>query len=66
MQELGKIAAELDISVGNLALAWILRQSNVASALVGASRPEQVEENVKASGVELGDEVLSRIAEIMD
>ncbi|WP_342565313.1 aldo/keto reductase family protein [Paenibacillus sp. FSL R7-0345] len=66
VQELGKIAAELDISVGNLALAWILRQSNVASALVGASRPEQVEENVKASGVELGDEVLSRIAEIMD
>ncbi len=65
VHELGKIAAELDISVGNLALAWILRQPNVASALVGASRPEQVEENVKASGVELTDEILSRITEII-
>lgn len=65
VHELGKIAVELDISVGNLALAWILRQPNVASALVGASRPEQVEENVKASGVELTEEVLSRIAEII-
>jgi voltage-dependent potassium channel beta subunit len=65
VHELGKIAAELDISVGNLALAWILRQPNVASALVGASRPEQVEENVKASGVELTEEILSRIAEII-
>ncbi|MNF07696.1 L-glyceraldehyde 3-phosphate reductase [compost metagenome] len=66
VQELGKIAAELDISAGNLALAWILRQPNVASALVGASRPEQVEENVKASGIELTEEVLSRIAAIID
>ncbi|KUP26337.1 aldo/keto reductase family protein [Paenibacillus sp. DMB5] len=65
VQQLGKIAAELDLSVGNLALAWILRQSNVASALVGASRPEQVEENVKAAGVELSGEVLSRIDEII-
>ncbi|WP_042201151.1 aldo/keto reductase family protein [Paenibacillus camerounensis] len=66
VQELGKIAAELDISAGNLALAWILRQPNVASALVGASRPEQVEENVKASGIELTEEVLSRISAIID
>lgn len=61
VQELGKLAAELDITVGNLALAWILRQPNVASALVGASRPEQVEENVKASGLELDADVLARI-----
>ncbi|AIQ46235.1 voltage-gated potassium channel [Paenibacillus sp. FSL R7-0273] len=66
VQALGEIAAELDISVGNLALSWILRQPNVASALVGASRPEQVEENVKASGIELNDEVLSRIAAIIE
>ncbi|KAI7247252.1 hypothetical protein KC345_g11978, partial [Hortaea werneckii] len=57
VQELGSIAAELDLSVGNLALAWILRQPNVASALVGASRPEQVEENVKASGIELTEDM---------
>ncbi|MEK3713939.1 MULTISPECIES: aldo/keto reductase family protein [unclassified Paenibacillus] len=65
VQELGKVAAELDISVGNLALAWILRQPNVASALVGASRPEQVEENVKASGIELNEDILARIEEII-
>lgn len=65
VQELGSIAAELDLSVGNLALAWILRQPNVASALVGASRPEQVEENVKASGIELTEVVLARIEEII-
>ncbi|WP_342548957.1 aldo/keto reductase family protein [Paenibacillus sp. FSL P2-0089] len=65
VQELGKVAAELDISVGNLALAWILRQPNVSSALVGASRPEQVEENVKASGIELNEDILARIEEII-
>ncbi|MEK3731835.1 MULTISPECIES: aldo/keto reductase family protein [Paenibacillus] len=65
VRELEKVAAELDLSVGNLALAWILRQPNVASALVGASRPEQVEENAKASGVELSEDVLNRIEEIL-
>ncbi|ULO05917.1 aldo/keto reductase family protein [Paenibacillus sp. 19GGS1-52] len=65
VRQLGTIAAELNISVGNLALAWILRQPNVASALVGASRPEQVEENVKASGIELTDEVLKQIEDII-
>jgi len=51
--------------VGNLALAWILRQPNVASALVGASRPEQVTENAKASGIELSEDVQTRIEEIL-
>lgn len=62
---LSQIAEELDISVGTLALAWILRQPNVASALVGASRPEQVIENVKASGVVLEQAVLDRIELIL-
>lgn len=65
VRELSSIAAEQGISVGNLALAWILRQRNVASALVGASRPEQVEENVAASGIELTEDVLARIDEII-
>lgn len=65
VRQLEGIAAELGISVGNLALAWILRQKNVASALVGASRPEQVVENAKASGVVLGEDVLARIEEIL-
>jgi voltage-dependent potassium channel beta subunit len=65
VRKLGEIAAELDISVGNLALAWILRQPNVASALVGASRPDQVTENAKASGIELTEELQNRIEEIL-
>lgn len=65
VKQLEVIAAELGVSVGNLALAWILRQSNIASALVGASRPEQVTENAKASGIELSEEVLNRIEEIL-
>ncbi|SED09947.1 aldo/keto reductase family protein [Paenibacillus sp. GP183] len=63
--QLAKIAGELDITVGQLALAWILRQPNVASALVGASRPSQVEENTKASGIELQQDVLDRIETIL-
>ncbi|CAH2712946.1 L-glyceraldehyde 3-phosphate reductase [Neobacillus rhizosphaerae] len=59
------VAADNDLSLANLALAWILRQKNVASALVGASRPEQVEQNVKASGVKLTEETLTRIEEIL-
>lgn len=63
--QLGGIAKELDITVGQLAIAWILRQSNVASALVGASRPAQVDENANASGIELSAEVIERIETIL-
>lgn len=66
VEQLKSIAAELEITVGQLSLAWILRQPNVSSALVGASRPEQVEENVKASGIVLGEDTLARIAEVID
>ncbi|GIO34817.1 MULTISPECIES: aldo/keto reductase family protein [Paenibacillus] len=65
VKQLEGIAGELGISMGNLALAWILRNRNVASALVGASRPEQVTENAKASGVELSEDVLNRIEDIL-
>ncbi|SFF33001.1 voltage-dependent potassium channel beta subunit, animal [Paenibacillus algorifonticola] len=65
VQQLDKIASELELTVGQLALAWILRQPNVSSALVGASRPAQVEENAKAAGVELSADVLERIEEIL-
>jgi voltage-dependent potassium channel beta subunit len=62
---LSGVAKELDIQVSQLALAWILRQPNVASALIGASRPEQVSENCAASGIELSDEVLSAVDAIL-
>ena len=65
VQALGLVASELGMTVGQLALAWILRQNNVASALVGASRPEQVEENVKASGMKLSSDTLTAIDEIL-
>jgi voltage-dependent potassium channel beta subunit len=66
VDRLGVIASELGITMSQLALAWILRQPNVASALIGASRPEQVSENAGASGINLGNEVLDRIEEILD
>ena len=64
VDQLEDIARELGISLAQLSLAWILRESNIASALVGASRPEQVDENVKAVEVELSDDVTARIDEL--
>ena len=61
VSKLKDIADSLDLPLARLALAWILRQDNVSSALVGASRPSQIEENVKASGVTLSQETLDRI-----
>ena len=61
VQRLRPIAAGLGIGMAQLALAWVLRQPNVASAIIGASRPEQVEENAAASGVELDDATLAAI-----
>jgi voltage-dependent potassium channel beta subunit len=65
VEQLEKVAAELGITLSQLALAWVLRQPNVASALIGASRPEQVEENVKAVDVQLTEEVLEKIEQIL-
>ncbi|OIK09796.1 aldo/keto reductase family protein [Bacillus sp. MUM 13] len=65
VEQLEKTAKELDISLSQLAIAWILRQPNVASALIGASRPEQVEENAKAADAHLPDEILKKIDTIL-
>jgi aryl-alcohol dehydrogenase-like predicted oxidoreductase len=65
VQQLGPIADELGITSAQLAIAWVLANDNVASALVGASRPEQVTENVKASGVEIPPELMKRIDEAL-
>jgi aryl-alcohol dehydrogenase-like predicted oxidoreductase len=59
--ELKPIAAELGLTMAQMALAWVLRRAEVASAILGASRPEQVVDNVRAVGVRLPDEVLERI-----
>jgi len=61
VQELRPIAEGLGISTAQLALAWVLRRPNVSSAIVGASKPQQVDDNAAASGVKLDDETLSSI-----
>jgi aryl-alcohol dehydrogenase-like predicted oxidoreductase len=65
VQDLTPIAGDLGLSMAQLAIAWVLQNDNVASAIVGASRPEQVEDNVKASGVTLEAEVLKRIDDVL-
>ncbi|MDQ3619857.1 MAG: aldo/keto reductase family protein [Actinomycetota bacterium] len=65
VQRLKPIAAELDLSMAQLALAWVLREPNVSSAIIGASRPEQVEDNAGASGVQLDDDSVSAIDEAL-
>jgi len=61
VDNLRPIADDLGISLSQLALAWVLREPNVAAAIVGASRPGQVEENAAASGIQLDDETLTAI-----
>jgi 1-deoxyxylulose-5-phosphate synthase len=65
VQRLRPIADRLGITMPQLALAWVLREPNVASAIIGASRPEQVEENASASGVELDEQTLKEIDEAL-
>jgi len=61
VQRLAPIAEGLGITMAQLSLAWVLREENVASAITGASRPQQVEENAGASGIELDEATLRAI-----
>lgn len=63
--QLEKIANEMDVRLSQLAIAWILRQENVASALVGATRPEQVEENARAIDIQMNEALVNQIEEIL-
>src|SRR3989449_2570074 len=65
VQRLAPIAAGLGITMAQLSLAWVLREENVASAIVGASRPSQVEENSGASGIALDDATLQAIDDVV-
>jgi aryl-alcohol dehydrogenase-like predicted oxidoreductase len=65
VQQLQPIADEYGLTMAQLAVAWVLQNPNVASAIIGASRPEQVSENVKAAGVQLSEETLKRIDETL-
>jgi aryl-alcohol dehydrogenase-like predicted oxidoreductase len=61
VQRLKPVADDAGLSLAQLAVAWVLQNQNVASAIIGASRPEQVAENVKAAGVRLDDDALKAI-----
>jgi aryl-alcohol dehydrogenase-like predicted oxidoreductase len=66
VQQLRPVAGDAGLTMAQLALAWVLDNDNVASAIVGATRPDQLADNVKASGVVLDADVRRRIDEILD
>ena len=65
VQKLRPIAEGLDLTLSQLALAWALNNTNVSSVIMGATKPAQVKENVKASGVKLGADVLTTIDQVL-
>ncbi len=66
VQRLRPVAEQAGLTMSQLALAWVLRQENVAAAIIGASRPEQVHENAAAAGVRLSDDTLRAIDDALD
>ncbi|GAA3397626.1 aldo/keto reductase family protein [Cryptosporangium minutisporangium] len=66
VQQLQPLADQAGLSLAQLAIAWVLQNSNVSAAIIGASRPEQVTENVKAAGVKLDADLLKAIDDVLD
>ena len=65
VQQLRPLADEAGLSMAGLALAWVLQEENVAAAIIGASRPEQVRNNVEAVGVRLDPGLKRRIDDLL-
>ncbi len=65
VQGLRPLAAEAGLSMAQMAVAWVLQNPNVSSAIIGATKPEQVEDNVKASGLKLDADLLAKIDEVL-
>jgi aryl-alcohol dehydrogenase-like predicted oxidoreductase len=65
VQRLRGVADEAGLTMSALALAWVLRQDNVAAAIVGASRPEQVHENAAAAGVKLSADTVQAVEDAL-
>jgi aryl-alcohol dehydrogenase-like predicted oxidoreductase len=61
VQRLRPIADGAGLTMAQLALAWVLRQPNVASAIIGATKPAQIDDNAAAAGVQLTDDVLRAV-----
>ncbi|MFE7793607.1 aldo/keto reductase family protein [Streptomyces sp. NPDC057460] len=66
VQQLGSLADQAGLSLAQLAVAWVLQNPNVSAAIIGASRPEQVTENVKAAGVKFDADLLKAIDDVLD
>jgi aryl-alcohol dehydrogenase-like predicted oxidoreductase len=66
VEKLRPVASEAGLNMSQLALAWVLRHDNVSSAIIGASRPEQVEDNAKAAGAKLAPDVISKIDDALE
>ena len=66
VQQLKPLAEQAGLTMAQLAVAWVLQNPNVSSAIIGASRPEQVHDNVKAAGVKLDADLLKAIDEILE
>jgi aryl-alcohol dehydrogenase-like predicted oxidoreductase len=66
VQQLVPLADEAGLSMAQLAVAWVLQNGNVASAIIGASRPEQVQDNVAAAAVTLEDALMDKIDKVLD
>ena len=63
--QLGELAKQTDLSLPQLALAWVLNQPGISAAIIGASRPEQVNENIRAVGVKLDEQLLTAIDDLL-
>jgi aryl-alcohol dehydrogenase-like predicted oxidoreductase len=65
VQLLTPLAQELGLTMAQFALAWVLQNENVASAIVGATRPDQITSNIEAVGVEIPKDVMNQVSEIL-
>jgi aryl-alcohol dehydrogenase-like predicted oxidoreductase len=64
--KLEPLANEAGLSMAQLAVAWVLQNANVSAAIIGASRPEQVTDNVKAAGVRLDDDLMGAVDDVLE
>jgi aryl-alcohol dehydrogenase-like predicted oxidoreductase len=65
VQSLAALADQADLSLAQFSLAWVLREPNVASAIIGATRPQQVEENAAASGADVDPALFEQAEKII-
>jgi len=65
IQKLIPLAEQLELSLAQFSIAWVLQNKNIAAAIVGASKPEQIASNIKASGVEIPAELMKQADDIL-